>query len=272
MKRIQKALAAFAMLLLATAAPSHDDVTGARFVNTDGSNTTDCLDHDTPCLSIVYALAQAQAGNTIKVAAGIYDMSGVAPESFLFGSIKAAGGYGEADHFTVQNEDGNPTILVGVDPAYRLAVQRQGFKWAADRAAAAAGVIDTSPAPALQATQASSAACLQGFAAQFPCRNVDFQSQIALGQFSSTPTSAANVWGFADLNDNREYGIIGLRNGTAIVDVTDPAHPREVATIPGNTSAWREVKVYQVRDNAANRYRAYAYICTEAPGNTTFVA
>jgi choice-of-anchor B domain-containing protein len=37
--------------------------------------------------------------------------------------------------------------------------------------------------------------------------------------------------------------------------------------VAGNTSAWREVKVYQVRDNAASRYRAYAYISTEAPGS-----
>jgi choice-of-anchor B domain-containing protein len=267
MNRMRKALAATALLLYSSTAPSHDDVTGARFVNTDGSNTTDCLDHDVPCLSVAYALGQTQPGNTVKVAAGIYDMSGVAPEGFLFGSVKAAGGYAEADHFGVQNEDGNPTILVGVDPAYRLAVQRQGFKWARDRAAAEAGLIDDSPAPALQATQVVSATCLQGFAAQFPCRNIDFQGQIALGQFSSTPTSAANLWGFVDLNDNREYGVIGLRNGTAIVDVSDPAHPREVATIPGNTSTWREVKIYQVRDTAANRYRTYAYICTEAPNS-----
>ena len=37
-----------------------------------------------------------------------------------------------------------------------------------------------------------------------------------------------------------------------------------LATIPGNASPWREVKVYQVRDAAANRWRAYAYVATEA--------
>jgi choice-of-anchor B domain-containing protein len=267
MKRIQQALAAAALLLISIAAPSHDDVVGARFVDTDGTNAADCLDHDAPCASIAFALAQAQPGNTEKVAAGIYDMSAVAPESFLFGSIKAAGGYSEADHFGAQNEDAHPTILVGVPPAYRLAVQRQGFKWAVDRAAAVAGRFETGAAPALQATQAVPATCAQGFAAQFPCRNVDFEAQVPLDQFSSAPSSAANLWGFVDLNDNREYALIGLRNGTAIVEVTDPAHPRQLMTIPGNTSAWREVKIYQVRDNVANRYRAYAYVCTEAAGS-----
>ena len=40
------------------------------------------------------------------------------------------------------------------------------------------------------------------------------------------PTSASNLWGYVDLDDNREYAIIGLRNGTGVVDVTDPANPR----------------------------------------------
>ncbi len=35
-------------------------------------------------------------------------------------------------------------------------------------------------------------------------------------------------------------------------------------TITGNSSPWREVKVYQVFDAGANRWRAYAYVATEA--------
>jgi choice-of-anchor B domain-containing protein len=35
-------------------------------------------------------------------------------------------------------------------------------------------------------------------------------------------------------------------------------------TIPGNSSSWREVKIYQVFDVPGNRFRAYAYITTEA--------
>jgi choice-of-anchor B domain-containing protein len=69
-----------------------------------------------------------------------------------------------------------------------------------------------------------------------------------------------------DRNDNREYAIIGLSNGTAVVDVTDPANPREVGTVPGNTSSWREVKVYQEFHPPTNRYRAFAYVTTEASG------
>jgi choice-of-anchor B domain-containing protein len=255
------------LLVAGAAVASHDDELGARFVHGEGVDASSCLDHDTPCGSVRYALEQAQSGNTVKVAEGIYDMTGLDPENFLFGTRKAAGGYSEDDHFQLQDPDAHQTILFGVDARYRHAMQKQGFKWAADRAAAELGIIDNSPAAALQATQAAASTCVQGLAGQFPCRNVDFLAQIPLSVFSTRPTSAANVWGFVDLNDNREYAVIGLRNGTAIVDVSDPANPREIATIAGNSSAWREVKIYQHLDATANRYRAYAYISTEAPGS-----
>src|SRR5687768_5901984 len=235
---------------------SHDDELGARFVHGDGADASSCLDHDVPCKSVQYALAKAEPGNTVKVAEGIYDMTGVDPESFLFGIRKAAGGYSEDDHFQAQDPDENLTILYGIDQRYRHAMAKQGFKWAADRVSAARGIIDVSPAAALQATQAAANSCVQGFAGQFPCRNVDFLAQIPLSRFSTQPASAANVWGFVDLNENREYAVIGLRNGTAVIDVTDPANPREVGTVPGNPSLWREVKIYQHLDTAANRYRA----------------
>ena len=242
---------------------SHDDTQGARFVDPDGANASDCLEHHEPCRSIQYALAQAVPGNTVKVAAGIYDMSGIEPESFLFGVIRAQGGY-EGGHFELQDPDANPTILLGVDPRYRQQMMHLGFKWAADLASALQGNVDDSPAPALQATAIAAMPCMQGFAGQFPCRNVDFMAQISLNQFASRPLSAANVWGFVDLNDNREYAVVGLNNGTAIVEVTDPANPRQADFVPGNSSSWREVKIYQQFDAVANRYRAYAYITTEA--------
>jgi len=253
-----------AVLIGLPASSHHDDTLGARFVDPDGVNASDCLEHHDPCRSIQYALAAAEPGNTVKVAAGIYDLSGVDPETYLFGVRHAQGGYEPGGHFDEQDPDAHPTILVGVDPRYRQAVMRLGFKWAADLASAQAGIVDDSPAAALQATAIARANCVQGFAGQFPCRNVDFEAQISLNQFTSQPGSAANVWGFVDLNDNREYAVIGLSNGTAVVEVTDPVNPRQVGTIPGNSSPWREVKIYQEFHAPTNRYRAFAYVTTEA--------
>jgi choice-of-anchor B domain-containing protein len=255
-----------ALAALGGPASSHDDTIGARYVDGGGINAEDCLDHHDPCRSLQYALARAEPGNTIKVSAGIYFVGGMDPESFLFGANHAKGGYQPGGHFDEQDPERWPTILVGLDPRYRQVAMRHGFRWAADLASAQQGIVDDSPAPALQATALVPANCVQGSAGQFPCRNVDFQAQIALNAFSSRPVSAANVWGFVDLNDNREYAVIGLSNGTAVVDVTDPANPREVGTVPGNTSSWREVKIYQEFHAPTNRFRAFAYVTTEANG------
>lgn len=245
---------------------SHDDSIGARYVDGGGANASECLDHHEPCRSLRYALLRAEPGNTIKMTAGIHYVGGIDPESFLLGPVHAKGGYEPGGHFDEQDPERWPTILVGLDPRYRQLAMRHGFKWAADIASAQQGIIDDSPAPALQATAFVPAGCVQGSAGQFPCRNVDFQAQIALNQFSSRPASAANVWGFVDQNDGREYAVIGLSNGTAVVDVTDPANPREVGTVPGNGSSWREVKIYQEFHVPTNRFRAFAYVTTEARG------
>jgi len=253
------------LVLLAAAsgtAASHDESVGARFVQPGGVDAGNCLDHHAPCVSMQYALAQAEPGNTLKVGAGIFDLTGVDPETFLHGPVHATGGYGDADHYYESRPLAVRSIVVGVNARYRNALAVRGFYWAESKAAAERNEISLAGGTALQQTQAAPAECVKGRAGNFPCRNLDYWSQIPLAQFSSKPVSAANVWGFVDRNDNREYAVVGLRNGTAIVEVTDPANPREVTTIAGNPSPWREVKVYQVHDGV--RWRAYAYVTTEA--------
>lgn len=66
----------------------------------------------------------------------------------------------------------------------------------------------------------------------------------------------ANVWGYADSTDGREYALIGTPLGTSIIDITEPATAAEVDFIPGPTSLWREIKTY----------RQYAYVVTEGRG------
>jgi choice-of-anchor B domain-containing protein len=260
---MRKALALFSFCLVPLAHASHDESLGARFVQRGGVDAGDCLDHHAPCVSIGYALTQAEPGNTVKVGAGIFDLSGLDPETYLHGPVHAVGGYDALDHYLESRPLAVQSIVTGVDARYRHALAVRGFHWAESVAAARRGVFSFD-GPALQATASAAADCTQGFAGAFPCRNIALQAQIPLAQFSSAPVSAANVWGFVDLNDNREYAVLGLRNGTAIVDVTDAVNPREVVTIPGNSSPWREVKVYQIFDGGANRWRAYAYVTTEA--------
>ena len=86
--------------------------------------------------------------------------------------------------------------------------------------------------------------CIAGDAGPFPCSNID------LARLVSTATlggSAGNdVWGWTDPLDNAEYALMGVNNGTAFVDVTDPTNPTVIGRLPTQTSssAWRDIKVY----------------------------
>jgi choice-of-anchor B domain-containing protein len=250
------------VLLLALAFPtglvlSHDDVVGTRFVADSGHDTGNCDDNHHPCRTLQYALSRVNPGDAVKLAAGTYDMSSVDIERLLVGKEGVRGGYSAEDHFRIQNAEGNPTRVSGVPEAFRNNFIAHGFIVVDANGNALPRVIQ----PKILAPTA----CTNGFAGQFPCHNIDYLAQVQLQEIPGQPTSASEIWGFVDADDNREYAILGHRNGTAIYDVTTPATPVLVGNIPGNTSLWREVKALQI-PQAGGPHRAYAYVTTEAPG------
>jgi len=76
-------------------------------------------------------------------------------------------------------------------------------------------------------------------AAQYPRNGVRLLSQVSLDQFPGSPTSGAAIYGYTSAS-GREYATIGIRNGTAIVEVTNPSVPIVRAHIPGPSSLWHE--------------------------------
>jgi len=81
---------------------------------------------------------------------------------------------------------------------------------------------------------------VSGFAsAQFPRDGVRLLSQIPLTGFPGSPTSGAAIYGYTSPS-GREYATIGVRNGTAIVEITNPSVPIVRAHIPGPNSLWHE--------------------------------
>lgn len=60
---------------------------------------------------------------------------------------------------------------------------------------------------------------------------------------SGSPTSGNDCWGYVS-PQHREYAIMGLNNGTAFVEVTDPSNAKLVGHISGPNSLWRCVKTY----------------------------
>jgi choice-of-anchor B domain-containing protein len=110
------------------------------------------------------------------------------------------------------------------------------------------------------------AACVDGRSAGvFPCRGMELTAFLPLSSLQAGARSGSNLWGFVDLDDGREYAVMGLNTGTTVVDVTDAVSPRVVGAIAGPTSSWREVKVYQRWNAARNRHDAWAYVVSEAP-------
>ncbi|RJY11078.1 choice-of-anchor B family protein [Parashewanella spongiae] len=105
--------------------------------------------------------------------------------------------------------------------------------------------------------------CVDGKAGNFNCSNIDLVSHMSLGDFSSNPPSANDIWGHVDLNTGTEYAIIGLRNGTSVVSLEDPESPREVGFITGTSTSWRDIKVYQWFDEASLSWKANAYVGSE---------
>ena len=89
-------------------------------------------------------------------------------------------------------------------------------------------------------------ACIGGMAGDYPCENVELKSTLPLPTWGAR--SASDVWSWVDPVEGREYALLGLNVGLAIVDVTNPYCPQDVALVPSHTvssrSAWRDVETY----------------------------
>ena len=99
--------------------------------------------------------------------------------------------------------------------------------------------------------------CENGIAGSYLCNGYDLQSSFSLGQLGA---SAGNdSWGWTDPVDGKEYALVGLSNGTAFIDISDPVNPIFLGKLPTHTSSstWRDVKVY---DN-------HAFVVSEANGH-----
>jgi choice-of-anchor B domain-containing protein len=93
-------------------------------------------------------------------------------------------------------------------------------------------------------TLAAQTPCVNGTAGQFPCNGYDLQSRITLNDMDAD--LANDSWGWTDPETNKEYALVGLDNGTAFIDISDPFSPVYLGKLPTHTqsSTWRDVKTY----------------------------
>lgn len=96
--------------------------------------------------------------------------------------------------------------------------------------------------------------CENGFAGPYPCLGFDLQDQLTESELGTS--SVSDSWGWTDPTTEKEYALIGLRNGTAFIDISTPTEVVLLGTLPTHTtqSTWRDIKVYN----------DYAFIVSEA--------
>ncbi|MCB0228147.1 MAG: choice-of-anchor B family protein, partial [Anaerolineae bacterium] len=111
--------------------------------------------------------------------------------------------------------------------------------------------------PASNRAAQAATPCVAGFAGAYPCDNVDLLAYMPLATFGSS--SGNDSWGWTDPLTGKEYALMGLRDGTGFVDISDPENPLYLGKLPTRTSSstWRDIKVF---DN-------YAFVVSEASGH-----
>ncbi len=90
----------------------------------------------------------------------------------------------------------------------------------------------------------------------YPSQNVTFLSRVSVAQMDPGSADANDCWGYVSPT-GREIAIIGLREATSFVDITDPVNPVILGTFSSPPSLWRDIKVLG----------DFAYVVTEGGGH-----
>ena len=254
---------------------AHADHDKARYVSADGFDSGKCDDPAVPCKSVSYAGLQSNKGDRIKVAAGNYIIDDVDTLFYLLSDlVPVKGGYDRKLMFEEPNSK-NITRLSGVPLEFADKLAEKGFTVIVD-----AKSVDIEKTKVIREkiqvyerlkVAKPASVCDNGFAGDYACENMDLLSHVPLSSFSTNPSAANDVWGFYDVNDDREYAIIGLRNGVGVVEVTDPESPRMVGSLPSQSTAWRDIKVYQHFNTEAVRWDSYAYVTADSASVGTMI-
>ncbi|WP_100643959.1 choice-of-anchor B family protein [Alteromonas facilis] len=240
---------------------AHSEKEKARFVAQNGRDSGTCNNRFRPCASISYAVQQANKGDAILVSAGTYNITSEQELLYLVSDLQPVlGGYSTIDNYQVQQPEQFSTVLVGVPPQYVDALYQKGFDVIVDSKGITTEELDISLESVNQMLSSqSSSPCTDGQSAGFACDNISLLAHVPLSDLPTNSSSANDIWGHVDLNTMREYAIIGLRRGIAVVDVTSPENPEVIGSVVGQSTVWRDIKVYQYYSTSEQRWRAYAY-------------
>ncbi|MDM7861924.1 choice-of-anchor B family protein [Alteromonas sp. ASW11-36] len=240
---------------------AHSEKEKARFVAASGEDVGTCNNRFRPCKTIAYAVQQANKGDTILVAEGEYQIADEQDLLYLISDMQPVlGGFNTVDNYQVQQPSLFRSVLVGVPLQYADTLYSKGFDVIVDSKGIDQGALQLSlEAIELMQTAQAASPCEAGNSAGFECDGVSLLGRVPLGAMPTNSSSANDIWGHVDLNTMDEYAIIGLRRGIAVINVTDPENPEVVGSVNGQSTTWRDIKVYQYYSSNEQRWKAYAY-------------
>lgn len=87
--------------------------------------------------------------------------------------------------------------------------------------------------------------CEGGRAGEYACSGVDLMGHLS-GPAMQGGTGN-DIWGWTDPTTGKEYVLMGLTNGAAFVDISDPCRPVHLGHMRTETvdAVWRDLKVYR---------------------------
>lgn len=254
-----------ALLGLAAETQAHAEHDKPRYVGENGADQGRCDKPDQPCKTIGYAAQQASKGDNILISSGSYEITDVNTLFYLISDVVPVKGGYSTKHYK-RDTNSNPTRLIGVPHEYADALAARGFTVIVDRKS-----LDDTSTRQLAGKMAAleemrqqqiDVPCSNGVAGQFSCNKLDLVAHLPLSAMGNS-SGGNDIWGHFDLNDGREYALMGLRNGVAIVDISQAESPRLVTHIPGQDTTWRDIKVLQTYSTSDNLWQSYAYVTAD---------
>ena len=254
---------------------AHAEHDKPRYVSSAGVDSGKCEQLAAPCSSVNYAALQSNKGDRILIAPGSYVIDDVNTLFYLVSDLISVSPQYKRSADVVNTDSAHITQLVGVPLEFAQKLRAKGF----------AVIVDTKGIEAEKSLAMREKMqvyerlkepkvamdCDNGFAGDYPCSNLDLLSHVPLSSFSVNPGAANDIWGFYDINDGKEYAIIGLRNGVGVVEVTQPESPRMVGSVASQSTTWRDIKVYQHYDPDSSRWDSYAYVTADNAAVGTMV-
>ena len=127
----------------------------------------------------------------------------------------------------------------------------------------AKGATSVDRAEATAVASKREAMCSDGNADGYPCWNVHLLSFLPKSQLGAVSGIGLNdAWGWVDPETGQRWALVGREDGTAFVEITDPASPRYAGQLPmpqtAQSNVWRDIKVdgtyaFIVADGSSSR-------------------